>query len=118
MHIITIWGGTGGDRADHTLANISAMLYASQNQITIKMIDKKYIYQVITDDNLKIEGSPQNDLSVFSLTEKSIITIEGAKYDVENRELKNNMTLGVSNSFRDKTVYIKAKGSILVMIEK
>ena len=114
---ITIFGGTGM-RPDHTFANISTMLYASKKDVNIRMVDKSYIYYVITNDEITIKGEEGKDLSVFALDSQVEITIRGALYEVENAVLKNDMTLGVSNSFLKDKANIISKGSILIIEQK
>ena len=62
---IEIFGGTGG-RIDHTVANFQTMLWASKQNVKIKMTDKNHVYFMITNDTLEIKGKDGADLSVFA----------------------------------------------------
>ena len=56
---IEIFGGTGG-RIDHTVANFQTMLWASKQNVKIKMTDKNHVYFMITNDTLEIKGKDGN----------------------------------------------------------
>lgn len=116
---IEIFGGTGG-RVDHTVANFQTMLWASKRNIKIKMTDKNYVYYMITNGTLEIEGTDGADLSVFAFGgDAKGVTIKGGKYQAEDVTLTMDNPTAVSNSFIGKMVHISVdKGSLLVIAKK
>lgn len=117
---IIIYGGTGGARVDHTLANIQTLLYASKRNINIKMIDSVNEFYAITNREISLAAREKGNLSVFPLDGRAEgVDIEGALYSTDNITLYSDSTLSVSNSFLGKDVKIKVrKGSLLIVAEK
>lgn len=116
---IEIFGGTGG-RIDHTVANFQTMLWASKQNVKIKMTDKNHVYFMITNDTLEIKGKDGADLSVFAFGgDAKGVTIKGGKYQAENVTLTMDNPTAVSNSFIGKKVRISVEsGSLLVIAAK
>ncbi len=96
-----LFGGMGGTRPDHTLANLQTLVYAAKNGATAFLTDGKSCFTAVTSGNKII--FPENyrgDLSVFSAEGIAEgVTIKGTKYTVENATLSGDFPLGVSNSF-------------------
>ena len=116
---IEIFGGTGG-RIDHTVANFQTMLWASKQNVKIKMTDKNHVYFMITNDTLEIKGKDGADLSVFAFGgDAKGVTIKGGKYQAENVILTMDNPTAVSNSFIGEKVRISVEsGSLLVIVAK
>lgn len=117
---IVIFGGTGGERIDHTFANIQTMLYASGRNVTVRMIDAVNEYFVITDSEIEISSKEKGNLSVFALGGEAVgVDIKGAMYTTDKVTLRPDCTLSVSNSFIGNKVNIKVeKGSLLIITDK
>jgi thiamine pyrophosphokinase len=98
-----IYGGTGGSREDHTIANLQCLLYLASHEARGRLFGMNYTYEIIKNER-KIFDNAQNeycgDFSVFCLGEPAKgITICGFKYEVENIEMRADTPIGVSNSF-------------------
>lgn len=112
---IVVFGGCGG-RLDHTLANINTMVYALEKSANISILDSQND-MYITDDALRLSHRDKDNISLFTIEEKAVVDIEGAKYSGKNIAISNNTTLGVSNSFADDEVTISVvEGMILVVV--
>lgn len=96
-----LFGGMGGERPDHTLANLQTLVYAAQNGATAFLTDGKTCFTAIgSGHNLRFPANCRGNLSVFSAEGIAEgVNIKGAKYTVENATLNGNFPLGVSNSF-------------------
>ena len=56
------------------------MLWASKQNVKIKMTDKNYVYFMITNDTLEIKGKDGADLSVFAFGgDAKGVTLKGGK---------------------------------------
>ena len=110
-----LFGGAGGERMDHTLANIQLMHREASLGNRCLLIASKCFLQVIVNDTLTLPARPTGTLSVFSLTDRSEgVRIAGAFYPYEGT-LTNTFALGVSNQFTGNPVTIGVqKGALLV----
>lgn len=114
---IIIYGGLGG-RESHTISNIKSMFYYKKKGVDIKLkaagkeifiIDRDFSYDYCGIDFY---------VSIFSLTEKSILDIKGLFYELEDYTMANDDALGVSNETKGCDFTIKVnEGSLLVIFE-
>lgn len=112
---IIIYGGLGG-RDSHTISNIKSMLYYKKKGIDIRLkACGKEIFVIDSDFSYKYQDRDFY-VSVFSLTEKSILDIKGLFYELDNYEMKNDDALGVSNETKGCDFEIKVKEGILLVI--
>lgn len=117
MTEIIIFGGCGG-RADHTLANLSTMIYALKKGAKISMIDSDAEYYICSDEMI-LPLKEDYGFSVFAVGDSAKVDIDGALYSGENITVANDTTLGVSNAFTDRDVKIKVnKGIVMVVTTK
>jgi len=111
-----ILGGTGG-RFDHTLANISLLLYAKERGHNITMIDDKSMMICLKNESIRLTGAPGAYLSVFAFGEEAEgVTILGTKYEIENATLSPSFPLGVSNEFAEEEAFISVNDGALIVI--
>lgn len=114
---IIIFGGCGG-RLDHTLANVNTMVYALEKNVNISILDSEND-MYITDDEIKLSHRDKDNFSLFTIEEKAVVDIEGAKYSGSGIVISNNTTLGVSNSFvEDEAIINVVDGTVLVIVSK
>lgn len=98
---ILIFGATGG-RADHYIANIFLLEKYIDFGLKIKLIDKDNILFVL-DDEVNLKKSKKY-LSLIPLTEKVIVSIKNAKYELSNKTVFKNDTLMISNEILDSNI--------------
>lgn len=114
---IFIYGGTGGKRMDHTLANIAALGYANSMGCKAYLYDDNFIFTVISSEKVVIKKTIEDGLiSVFAFGgDAAGVSIQGTQYTLDNATLCSNFPLGVSNHMRDDLAVISCtKGSLLV----
>ncbi|MBQ3103395.1 MAG: thiamine diphosphokinase [Oscillospiraceae bacterium] len=110
-----IYGGTGG-RLDHTLANLQALLYLAKRGAIGWLYDKNFVYSAICNETVTLTGEKDAVFSVFAMDGPARgITIRGAKYSLEDAELRPDFPLGVSNHFLDGEVEITVKDGALII---
>lgn len=110
-----IYGALGG-RLDHTLANIQALEYLTKHGKTGILVGDTQAITVFKNSTLIVDGVYGDDISVFSLSEKSLgVSISGTKYTLENSFLERSFPLGVSNKF-EKAAQISVKNGTLCVI--
>lgn len=94
-----LYGACGG-RIDHTLANIQLVASLAQKNIKAYIHDGNTIITALTNGSLSFNSGYKGYVSVFSHSDKCEgLTIKGLKYTLENAELTNSFSLGVSNEF-------------------
>lgn len=111
-----IYGALGGERTDHSIANIQSLGYIAQHGGRGTLIGNGEVFTLISDSEIVITSGKGKTFSVFAYGGKAEgVTIEGSQYDVENAELSPFFPLGVSNKFKETSVRIKAeKGCLLI----
>ena len=118
-----IYGAFGGDRIDHSIANLQMLRNIAEENLTAVLYYKK---QILTNLNA---GEPDclipdfcSYFSLFALSEVCRgVTITGAKYPLENAELKNSFPLGLSNEVSTSAgayVSVQEGNLLLVMTAK
>ena len=125
--IFEIYGGLGGRRIAHTLANIQMLVYYAKMGCTLRLHGNQTLLAVFTNDpessgracvKLCFDAENRGYISLFALGGKVCgLTISGLKYTLENAELTSDFPLGVSNEFTGKPASVSfACGSLLVIV--
>lgn len=113
---IYIYGGTGG-RFDHTISNLQTLAYISKQGARGFLVGKQNTTTAITNTQMEFDKSMKGFVSVFSHdTVTTGVNLVGLKYPLENKTLKNDMPLGVSNEFMGKASTISAENGTLIII--
>ena len=116
-----IYGGTGGERFDHTLANIQCLAFLSKKGARGYLYDKNQIITAITDGSISFLRGKSGFISVFSLDGIAEgVTEKGLKYTLDKAQLKNDFPIGVSNRFLpDEECFISVeKGTLIIVYPK
>ncbi len=114
---ICIYGATGGNRFDHTIANLQTLQFIAENNAVGFIIDKDFIICSFKNKTLLFDESFKGTISVFSLCGKAEdVNIKGLLYEAENIVLTPDFPLGVSNSFKGQTAEISVKSGVLTAI--
>lgn len=110
---IDILGGIQGRRIEHFIANI-LLLKKNKN---IRIIDDYSLIFTI-DNDYKLNKSLYKYVSFYSLSDETIISLMGFKYNLDNYNLKVFDPLATSNEIVE-CGYIKIiKGKVLVILTK
>ncbi len=113
-------GCEGGERCEHTYANISVMLYLSRRGSDCIMEGKDRFYRVVSGKSrLDFEGG-SGYFSAFALSERvEGLTLRGFEYETDKITLLCDEPLGVSNCFASEKCEIETeKGDLLLVWEK
>lgn len=113
-----IYGALGG-RIEHSFANIQILSKLAKQNIKAKLIDQNTVVEVLTEGVHIYSKDMIGYFSLFSLSEKSVITIENLKYELNKKELTYLFPLGIDNEFigKESTINIH-KGLVLSIINK
>lgn len=116
---ILIFGGMGGERISHTLANIQLMHSYAKKDCHIVMVSKNWRMEVLCKGVKAFSRNMKGLLSVFSLTDAAkCVKIEGLQYGFRGN-LRNDCALGVSNAFigKEGRISIEGEGCLLLVYE-
>ena len=112
-----VYGGTGGERLDHTLANLQLLLWLRRRGARGYLYDRHFVYTAISDETLTVPRTVEwGLLSVFCLgSDARGVTLEGVQYPLCRAELSAGFPLGVSNHIlADEAVVTVEHGELLV----
>lgn len=114
---IYLYGGTGGARLDHTLANLQSLLYLRRRGARGWMYDRDFLWTVIENESLTVERTVEwGLLSVFCLgADASGIEETGVQYPLKDAELTAAFPLGVSNHILEPRARITVRQGALAV---
>lgn len=115
-----IYGGLGGSRFDHTLANIQLLHFLCEKGCrgTLAGADGTYL-TAIKNTSVTFDSGLRGSIGVFSLTDESRgVSIRNFKYEAENVTVNNHTSFGASNSFCGKPGFVEVKDGVLLITWK
>lgn len=114
-----IFGGLGGKRISHTIANMQLLEYVAIQGGTARLIGgTTSLFLLREGQSHTFEGEAGKELSLFSITPTATVTVQGVKYPVTRATLERCFPLGVSNRVLEPTATLTVhSGTILVVIE-
>ena len=114
---VILYGGTGGDRLDHTLANLQSLLYLRRRGVRGRLYDRNFLWTAVENEELTFRRTVENGLfSVFCLGDRAEgIDLEGFQYPLQNGSLTPEFPLGVSNHMVEETLTVRVRSGALVL---
>lgn len=112
-----IYGGTGGERLDHTLANLQMLTWLRRQGARGYLYDRRFVYTAIRSESLTIPKTVDwGLLSIFCTgPDAHGITLRGVQYPLTDADLSAAFPLGVSNHILEAEARISvAQGELLV----
>ncbi|MDI3310971.1 MAG: thiamine diphosphokinase [Thermoanaerobacterium sp.] len=112
-----VYLATIGSRFDHSLANLSLLLYLVKRKIKGKILSEKNEIYLI-DDFIELEGKIGDVVSLipYSIDVSGIYT-EGLFYPLSGQDMSLEMPYGISNVFTKNKIKIKINGGYLLVIK-
>ncbi len=111
-----IYGGLGGERTDHTIANIQSLAYIVDHGGEGLLVGENETFALIKNSSITLHSEKGKTLSIFAyggIAEG--ISIKGAVYETDELTLSPFFPLGVSNKFKENTAAVGVKnGCILI----
>lgn len=113
-------GALGGDRCDHSIANIQLLSFIASKGGRGTIIHGDNVMTAFKDSSITLEKELNGYVSVFSLRDESRgVTIKNLKYTLENAVLRGDTPIGVSNEFIGERAFVEVKdGTLLVCYKK
>jgi thiamine pyrophosphokinase len=108
--------GCTGSRVDHLLGNIGMLKICLENGINASIKDENNNIRLI-DASTSLKGTVGEIFSVQSYGDEIVgLTIEGAKYPLNDYNLKIGESITISNEFVTPQVELKFKTGMLMVI--
>lgn len=108
--------GCTGSRVDHLLGNIGMLKICLENGVNAFIKDENNSIR-LTNASTSLKGTVGQIFSVQSYGNEIIgLTIEGAKYPLNNYNLQIGESITISNEFARSEVKLKFKSGILLII--
>ena len=111
-------GALGGERFDHSLANLQTLLYLTHHGAEGFLFGNNgTVITAVNNGSLHLSGPKNGILSVFCMGDRAEgVRLIGLKYPLENHTLTCDMPLGVSNEFIGETAEISVEKGTLLLI--
>ena len=114
-----IFGALGGNRFEHSVANIQLLAYICEKGGKATLIHNGNLFTAIRNGKISFSAENKGYISVFSLCDESKgVRIENLKYEVNDYTLKANLPIGISNEFMGKEAAISVEDGTLLVIYK
>ena len=112
-----VYGGTGGQRSDHTLANLQSLLFLVSHGAQGRLYGDGVVWRTLHEDRISFPASARGTLSLFCLDgEARGVTLRGLKYELTDGVLRSDFPLGVSNSFIGREASVEVTEGTLLML--
>ena len=113
---ILLYGGCGGARISHTLANIQMMSFYAKKGCSLQMLGDGVRLEILHNASKTLSAAMKGSISVICLSDKAEgVTIQGLKYEYTGA-LTSDRTLGVSNSFVGKDAMVSVENGTLLLV--
>lgn len=112
-----IYGGTGGKRLDHTLANLQSLLFLRRRGARGFLHDDDFLWTVMENESLTVTRTVEWGLfSAFCLGDRAEgVDEEGFQYPLKNAVLTPDVPLGVSNHILEPSARISVRRGALAV---
>lgn len=114
---IFLYGGVGGNRLDHTVANMQTVCYYAQRGVTCYLIGGGNVITAIHNQSVAFSADADGIVSVFcNGVPATGVSLTGLKYPLDRVALSPVTPLGVSNEFQHQPAEISVEYGTLMLI--
>lgn len=112
-----IYGGTGGKRLDHTLANLQSLLFLRRRGARGFLYGDDFVWTVLENEALTVQKTVEWGLfSAFCLGDRAEgVEEEGFQYPLKDAVLSPDFPLGVSNHILEPSARIAVRRGALAV---
>lgn len=87
-----------GKELNHTIANLQSLLFLKKQNKNGIIIHNNQVFEILSNE-MKTYSNKQGYISIFSLSDNSIVTLKNLKYPLTNHPLTSDFPLGIDNEF-------------------
>ena len=115
-----LYGTLGGERMDHSLANIQCLLYLYNRSAKGILYGVHDRVELLCNDKIYYPASMKGIFSVFALFgDAKGVTEQGLKYSLQDATVNMEFPIGISNEFIGQESMISVKeGKLLICIHE
>lgn len=111
-----LYGGMGGRRTDHTIANLQALVYLAHRGARGWLYGQNEMFTAICDGAITFPAREEGILSVFCMgADARGVDIRGGQYPLRDAVLSAEFPLGVSNHFIGEAITVSVASGTLVL---
>lgn len=111
-----IYGALGGERMDHSLANIQCLLYLYNHGAKGILYGVHDRIELLCNDRISYPSSMKGIFSIFAFGgDAKGVTERGLKYSLEDATVKMEFPIGISNEFIGQESVIEVKDGMLLI---
>ena len=116
--IFRLYGGLGGARISHTVANLQLLRWLADQGAVGTLYGKGCEVTLLRERTVRFPAEQTGFLSLFAAGEQAVATVRGAAYALEKGTLTGHFPLGVSNEFCGCEAEVTAhEGDLLLIVE-
>lgn len=109
--------GVLGKRIEHSLSNISILLYLKKQGLKAYIIDEDTTVEVICNEIKLFDNKNSGYISIFPIEKCEGVSIKGLKYELKDYTLDYMQpSLGLDNEFLGQDAYISIKKGMLLLV--
>lgn len=112
-----LYGGTGGKRLDHTLANLQTLLYLRRRGARGYLYDDDFVWTAIENEELTVEKTVEwGFFSAFCLGDRAEgVDEEGFQYPLRDAVLTPEFPIAVSNHILKPRARVAVRKGVLIV---
>lgn len=111
-----IYGALGGERIDHSIANIQCLLYLHKHGAKGVLYGINDRIELLCNDKVCYPATMEGILSVFAFGgDAKGVSEHGLKYSIQDAEMKMEFPIGISNEFIGQESMIEVKDGMLLL---
>ena len=112
-----IYGALGGERTDHTIANLQSLAYIAEKGGKGTLAGKSEDFTVIRNGETELVAKEGKTFSVFAYGGNAEgVTIKGSLYELEDATVTPFFPIGVSNKFKKENVTVSVRNGCLLLV--
>lgn len=111
-----LFGALGGERIDHSIANIQCLLYLYNHGAKGILYGAHDRIELLCNDRIYYPATMKGILSVFAFGgDAKGVTEQGVKYEIQDVTIKMEFPIGTSNEFIGQESMIEVKDGMLLL---
>ena len=113
-----LYGVLGGSRFSHSIAAIQTLSFLRNSGADGTIVDAYCTARLLRSESVAFTEAPTRFFSLFSVTERAVVTVTGAKYPLCHEPLVSSFPLGISNEFQVPTTITVESGDVLMILDR